>query len=99
MLFENLCSARWMMSPSPPTGNFLASHMLVYMCCAFRLCGNMLPCNKKQKYFIIDREAREIMHLVVSVRPFVCALMVEPFDLRPSSFAWRSTLTLARLTM
>ncbi len=34
-----------------------------------------------------------------SVCPFVCALTAEPFDLRPSSFAWRSTLTLARLTM
>ncbi len=36
------------------------------------------------------------MHLVASVclsiRPFVCALMLEPFDLRPSPFAWRSTL-------
>ncbi len=35
----------------------------------------------------IDREAREIMHLVASVCPFVClfvcALMAEPFDLRP----------------
>ncbi len=24
----------------------------------------------------------------LSVCPFVCALMAEPFDLRPSSFAW-----------
>ncbi len=30
----------------------------------------------------IDREAREIMHLVASVRPFVCALTVELFDPR-----------------
>ncbi len=37
--------------------------------------------------FIIDREAREIMYLVASVRPFVClivcALLLERFDLRP----------------
>ena len=39
------------------------------------------------------------MNLVASVHPSVCALMVEPFDLRPSSFAWRSTLTLARVSM
>ncbi len=32
-----------------------------------------------------------------SVRPFVCALMAEPFGLRPSSFALR--LTLAMLAM
>ncbi len=32
---------------------------------------------------IIDCEAREIMHLVASVRPSVCnALLVEPFDLK-----------------
>ena len=31
-----------------------------------------------------------------SVCPFVCA---QSFDLRPSSFAWKSTLTLARLAM
>ena len=37
--------------------------------------------------------------LDLSVHPFVCALMVEPFDLRPPSFAWRSTLTLARLAI
>ncbi len=49
--------------------------------------------------FIIDREAREIMHLVTSVRPLVCALTAELFDLRPSSSAWGSTLTLARLAM
>ena len=34
--------------------------------------------------FVIDREARETMHLVASVRQFVCALTAEPFDLRPS---------------
>ncbi len=45
---------------------------------------------------IIDREAREIMHLVASVRLSVC---LPTFDLRPSYFAWRSTLTLARLAM
>ena len=51
---------------------------------------------------IIDREKREIIALgsvCLSVCPFVCALTTEPFDLRPSSFAWRSTLTLARLAM
>ncbi len=46
------------------------------------------------KQVFIEHEAREIMHLVasvrLSVRPFVWALTVEPFDLRPSSFAWRS---------
>ena len=35
----------------------------------------------------IDGEAREIMYLVasvcLSVCPFVCALMAEPFDVRP----------------
>ncbi len=34
-----------------------------------------------------------------SVCPFVCALTIEPFDQWPSSFAWRSTFTLARLAM
>ncbi len=34
-------------------------------------------------FIFIDREAREIMHLVASVRLYVYALMVEPFDLRP----------------
>ncbi len=34
-----------------------------------------------------------------SVCPFVCALMAEALDLRPSYFAWVSTLTLARLAM
>ncbi len=47
-------------------------------------------------HIVIDCEAREIMHLVASVRPsvcpFVCALTAELFDLRPSSFAWGSTL-------
>ena len=55
----------------------------------------------------IEREAREIMHLVTSVCPpvrlsicpLVCALTVEPFDLQASSFAWRSNLTLARMAM
>ncbi len=46
---------------------------------------------------IIDREAREIMHLVASVRPFVgvCfrALLFEPFDLSPWFLIWGSTLT------
>ncbi len=55
--------------------------------------------NKNSEHIFIDREAREIMHLVAGVRPFVCALTVEPFDLRPSSFAWMSTLTLARMAM
>ncbi len=36
------------------------------------------------------------LSVCLSVRPFVCALTAEPFDLRPSSFAWGSTLTLAR---
>ncbi len=35
------------------------------------------------KSFIIDREAREIMHLVASVRLYVYALTAELFDLRP----------------
>ena len=34
-----------------------------------------------------------------SVCPFVCAPKAEPLDLRPSSFAWGSILTLARLAM
>ena len=38
-------------------------------------------------YIVIGRGAKEIMHLVVSVRlsvrPFVCALTAERFDLRP----------------
>ena len=34
-------------------------------------------------YIFIDREAREMMHLVVSVRLCVCALTAEPFDLEP----------------
>ncbi len=54
---------------------------------------------------IIDREAREIICLVASVRPFVClcvcvcvyALLFKPFDLWPWFLAWGSTLTLARL--
>ena len=49
--------------------------------------------------FIIEHEVREIMHLVASVHPFFCALTVEPFNVRPSSFAWRPTLTFARLAM
>ena len=43
--------------------------------------------------FIIDRKAREIMHLVTSVCLSVCVLTAEPFYLRPSSFAWGPTLT------
>ncbi len=39
------------------------------------------------KCLIIDREAREIIRLVASVRLSVClsvgALLLEPFDLRP----------------
>ncbi len=53
-------------------------------------------------HIFIDCKATEIMHLVASVRPsvrFVCALTAKPFDLRPSSFAWESTLTLAKLAM
>ncbi len=33
----------------------------------------------------------------LSVRLFVCPLTAEPFDLPPSNFAWRLTLTLPRL--
>ncbi len=51
--------------------------------------------------FIIDREAREIMYLVASVRLSVCpsvsSLTAEPFDLRPWYLVCRLTLTLARL--
>ena len=47
--------------------------------------------------FIIDREAREIIELVASVRPFACTLMAEPFDLWPWYLACRLTFTLARL--
>ncbi len=43
--------------------------------------------NINKHSFIIDREAREIMYLVASVRPSVrpsvSALTAEPFDLRP----------------
>ena len=39
-------------------------------------------CRLEVPILIIDREAREIMHLVASVCPFVCALTAEPFDLR-----------------
>ncbi len=35
----------------------------------------------------------------LSVHPSVTTLPAELFDLRPSSFVWRSTLTLARLAM
>ena len=34
-------------------------------------------------FIFIDREAREIIRLVASVRPSVIALTPEPFDLRP----------------
>ncbi len=65
------------------------------MCCVFH--------QKLRNQFVIDREAREIMYLVASVRPSVCpsvtTLLAEPFDLRPSSCAWRSTLTLASLAI
>ena len=42
------------------------------------------------------------MELVASVNPsvcpcLVCALLFEPFDLRPRFLAWGSTLTLARM--
>ncbi len=46
---------------------------------------------------IIDREAGEIIHLVLSIRLSVNALTAEPFDPWPWFLAWGSTLTLARL--
>ena len=41
----------------------------------------------------IDCEAREIIHLVASVRLPACGLLFEPFDLGPQFLVWRSTLT------
>ncbi len=46
----------------------------------------MILCNNCAMFFselIIDREARELMYLVASVRPSVRPLTAEPFDLRP----------------
>ncbi len=45
------------------------------------------PADVSMHAIFIEREARELMHLVASVCPsicpFVCALKAEPFDLRP----------------
>ncbi len=52
-----------------------------FLICMFRGLPNCLTA------IIIDREAKEIMHLVasvrLSVRLYVYALTAEPFDLRP----------------
>ena len=53
----------------------------------FQAFGEMALSGFQKTFIIMDREAREIMYLVVSVcpsvRPSVCALTAEPFDLWP----------------
>jgi len=48
-------------------------------------------------YIFIDRVAGAIIHLIASIRPFVGALLFEPFDFWPWFLASGSTLTLASL--
>ena len=47
---------------------------------------------QKMDWLIIDREAREMMHLVASVRPFICALTAEPFDPGFAEFSTEQSL-------
>ena len=61
---------------------------IVRIYCTGGQCGRYSCVRPSSNYMMIfiDRQAREIMHLVasvcMSVHPFVCALTLEPFDLR-----------------
>ena len=70
------------------------------------MCYIPVPCLlqvSEKLWFCDERPRSEEDNALGSVRPsvfpFVCALTADPFDLRPSSFAWGSTLTLVRLAM